>query len=854
MHHFEERLNQWTVLILCLTGGFMSDNGMVSSVASQGTRHFIGCEISTISHHGDSQRNGSLHSPNWPNLYPNSICHIYKFTGRKSERVKLNFTSFNVQGIPPMCSHDYLDIYAELQSDSDSLLDASLTGRFCGDVLKNLPRLVISSRNVLMLGFYTDDYKADKGFSVSYEFIDGTVYDIGAVAPDTYCGYTIRGENKPTGYIVSPTYPGIYPDNLFCYYKLQGKPKQRIRLKFEDFSLFHGGEYCPFDYVKIYDGYSKEDPVIGVFCGHYKNLTLFSSKEALYIEFKTRSGRVSFDHHAFDANADFKFERRGFNITYEFSKRFVNLSFIPKDATHILGTECDVRVVSSKESNGTISSPGYHSNFPANVTCHYYIDGLMDKQNLEKARIKFMDFDIPGSMPYCMLGYLAVNLKGQISSKKYHDKFCGELLPPELTSENPRLVLILNTHGAVRGRGFLARYEFITDYNIPGEAIKDGVCSFLYDSKKTKEGSFNSPRHPGLYFINLDCIYIFRGKSDEKIAISFEVFNLPNNDPLTCKATDYLEIYQQLEGPNNYSVIRRYCGKNNPGPILTEKGVKILFHSDDDGTDMGFRARYKFIRNDEVNKDTDCSNTELVNDRWGGLIQSPEYPLKYKPVTHCEWQIQASSNNSKILLQFTVFKLEGPSSLDQKENNEGCPHAVVRIYSNSHGIKPDQELCGSWKQGYSYVVKSHAIKLSFLSSSRSLGAKGFRLSWTEIRGSGKCDGFKCVNNGYCIAPQLKCNNLPNCGTKDNSDESTEAAQCPATGSIQILHIAVGTSISSFFCIILVICGFYHRKKFGDRKPPEQDHVEVRYVSSSGCNTTDRLLTQESPKCQRISIV
>ncbi|CAI9729245.1 Hypothetical predicted protein [Octopus vulgaris] len=26
MHHFEERLNQWTVLILCLTGGFMSDN------------------------------------------------------------------------------------------------------------------------------------------------------------------------------------------------------------------------------------------------------------------------------------------------------------------------------------------------------------------------------------------------------------------------------------------------------------------------------------------------------------------------------------------------------------------------------------------------------------------------------------------------------------------------------------------------------------------------------------------------------------------------------------------------------------------------------------------------------------
>lgn len=852
MHQFEERVIQWIVLILCLTGGFLSDNGLGSSLAGQETRRFLGCEISTISHHEDSQRNGSLHSPNWPNLYPNSICHIYKFTGRETERVKLNFTSFNVQGIPPMCNHDYLDIYAELQSDSDSLLDASLTGRFCGDLLTNLPRLVISSRNVLMLAFYTDDYKADKGFSVSYEFIDGTVYDIGTVSPDSYCGYTIRGETSPTGYIVSPTYPGMYPDNLFCYYKLYGKPKQRIRLKVEDFSLFHGGEYCPFDYVKIYDGYTKEDPVIGVFCGHYNNLTLFSSKEALYIEFKTRSGRVSFDHHAFDANADFKFERRGFNITYEFSKRFVNLSFIPKDATHILGTECDVRVVSTKESNGTISSPGYHSNFPSNVTCHYYIDGLMDKQNLEKARIKFMDFDIPGSMPYCMLGYLAVNLKGQISPRKYHDKFCGELLPPELTSENPRLVLILNTHGAVRGRGFLARYEFITDYNIPGKQIRDGMCSFLYDSKDTRKGSFNSPGHPGLYFINLDCTYIFRGKPHEKIAISFEVFNLPNNDPHSCKATDYIEIYQQLEGPNNYSVIRRYCGKANPGPILTERGVKILFHSDSDGIDMGFRASYEFIKKEDINKETDCSKTVLANERWGGFIQSPDYPLKYKPITHCEWNIIAPSNSSRILLQFTVLKLEGQGNSDQIENS--CPRAVIRIYSNADGIKPDKELCGVWKQGYSFVAKSHSVRVSFLSSSRSLGAKGFNLAWTELRGTGKCDGFKCAQSGYCIAPQLKCNQLPNCGPQDESDESTEVAQCPVTGSIQILHIAVGTSISSFFCIILVICGFYHRKKFGDRKPPEQDHVEVRYVSSSGCNTTDRLLTQESPKCQRISIV
>ena len=54
-------------------------------------------------------------------------------------------------------------------------------------------------------------------------------------------------------------------------------------------------------------------------------MTLYSSREFLYIEFVTRSGRVSFDKNSLDNSADFKFERRGFNISYEFSDRFVHL-------------------------------------------------------------------------------------------------------------------------------------------------------------------------------------------------------------------------------------------------------------------------------------------------------------------------------------------------------------------------------------------------------------------------------------------------------------------------------------------------------------------------------------------------
>ena len=86
---------------------------------------------------------------------------------------------------------------------------------------------------------------------------------------------------------------------------------------------------CPFDYVKIYDGFTNEAEEIGVYCGTHKNIELFSTREALTIDFVTKSGRVEPTKKTYltyqDVEEDKQLEQRGFKASFEVSRNFVDL-------------------------------------------------------------------------------------------------------------------------------------------------------------------------------------------------------------------------------------------------------------------------------------------------------------------------------------------------------------------------------------------------------------------------------------------------------------------------------------------------------------------------------------------------
>jgi hypothetical protein len=100
---------------------------------------------------------------------------------------------------------------------------------------------------------------------------------------------------------------------------------------------------CPFDFVRIYDGYTSQTPIIGTYCGKHRKLTIFSTSEALHIEFVTKSGRVQPTAKPYkpywELQKDYEIERTGFKAEYTFSNKFVKLNFIQgSNAHHIRGT------------------------------------------------------------------------------------------------------------------------------------------------------------------------------------------------------------------------------------------------------------------------------------------------------------------------------------------------------------------------------------------------------------------------------------------------------------------------------------------------------------------------------------
>ncbi|GAB6022557.1 hypothetical protein CHUAL_006663 [Chamberlinius hualienensis] len=109
--------------------------------------------------------NGTFLTPNFPGYYPrNTECH-YFFHGKKKERLRIKFLSFDVEGIPP-CTSTTASDYVEFSNFPS--YDRKMA-RLCGS---RAPLQVESERNYFRVTFKSNNRFDGIGFEATYEFVN----------------------------------------------------------------------------------------------------------------------------------------------------------------------------------------------------------------------------------------------------------------------------------------------------------------------------------------------------------------------------------------------------------------------------------------------------------------------------------------------------------------------------------------------------------------------------------------------------------------------------------------------------------------------------------------------------------
>ena len=87
--------------------------------------------------------------------------------------LSLNYPSTSSLLFYLRCERDYVHLYSQLESEKDDLLEAKITGPFCGSQRDNLPKMVVSTNHILVIWFHSNDATTNKGFNGTWEFING---------------------------------------------------------------------------------------------------------------------------------------------------------------------------------------------------------------------------------------------------------------------------------------------------------------------------------------------------------------------------------------------------------------------------------------------------------------------------------------------------------------------------------------------------------------------------------------------------------------------------------------------------------------------------------------------------------
>ncbi|CDW52674.1 bone morphogenetic protein [Trichuris trichiura] len=406
--------------------------------------------------------NGSLTSPNFPNLYPNKKRCVWEIKAHSQYRIFLNFTHFDLEGVLTNCEYDYIKVTSV---DGDGEV-AKVHGQFCGRIAPQF--LLTSETSHLRIEFVTDSSVQKSGFAAVYFTVlarldrDECEVDnggceqicknmIGSYVCECESGYILASDghhckegipfclkscggqrypfrlggckfelNAAFGQLTSPSYPEDYPNDKECIWHFVTTPGHRLQLDFIEFEI-EPHQDCAYDRIELYDGSSIDSPSLGKYCGPKAPEKITSSKNELYMFF----------------HSDSSVQRKGFQAHY----------------TSVCGG-----TLRAERSVGYVYSHAMYggSNYENRVACEWT---LLAEEGMS-VEIQFTNFELEEEV-HCEYDYVEV-YDGESENAMRLGRFCGNKLPSMFISSGSVLRVRFRADDTVTAKGFVYEY-FLTD-------------------------------------------------------------------------------------------------------------------------------------------------------------------------------------------------------------------------------------------------------------------------------------------------------------------------------------------------------------------------------------------------------
>lgn len=242
---------------------------------------------------------GIIYSPNFPWSYPAySYCDWY-IQAPRWKKIKLTFIRFNLE-----YDSDCLDDYVEVLDGYPH----HRIGKYCGS---QIPTSIYSSSNSLTVKFRSDSYNSYSGFLALYQ--TGYSFPTNAPAwityrpvyPTTRSAYHSCSSHSSaiTFYLESSSsttiksdYGGFWNTRApysSCTFKISTETGYNLELTLDAMNMYSCYS-CSCGYLKVRDGSSSSDPLLGEYCGTVNYGTVTSTGNHLYVDFNSDSSGTSF--------------------------------------------------------------------------------------------------------------------------------------------------------------------------------------------------------------------------------------------------------------------------------------------------------------------------------------------------------------------------------------------------------------------------------------------------------------------------------------------------------------------------------------------------------------------------------